>query len=75
MEKTIALIPGDGIADWAGIMSQLKQARKQEILNFELKIRPKGDRCKTDLYSKLPLEQYLTSAYEAACCVSAAYFE
>jgi hypothetical protein len=56
-------------------MAKLKQARRQEILNFELKIRPKGDRCKTDLYSKLPLEQYLTNAYKAACRISAEYFE
>ena len=69
------LIPGDGISNWTEIMANLKQARRQEILNFELKIRPKGDRCKTDLYSKLPLDQYLTNAYEAACRISAEYFE
>ena len=53
----------------------MKQAKKQEILNFELKIRPKGDRCKLDLYSKLPLEQYLTMAYRTACRVAETYFE
>lgn len=61
------LLPYDGTADWEHMISRLKSAKKQEILNFELKIRPKGDRCKLDLYSKLPLEQYLREAYDRAC--------
>lgn len=69
------LLAYDGIADWSHLVSRLKQAKKQEILNFELKIRPKGDRCKLDLYSKLPLEQYLTMAYRSACRVAETYFE
>ena len=69
------LLPGDGILDWSRVVGQLKQANPQEILNFELKIRPKGDRCVKDLYSKLPLEQYLSMAYEAARRISASYFE
>ena len=68
------LIPGDGSACWEQISTRLTQARRQEILNFELKIRPKGSRCTHDLYSKLPLEQYLTKAYKAACAVTAPYF-
>ena len=68
------LLPGDGTACWEQIVTKLTQARRQEILNFELKIRPKGDRCTHDLYSKLPLEQYLTKAYKAACAVTTPYF-
>lgn len=69
------LLAYDGIADWANNIARLKQARPQEILNFELKIRPKGDRCKTDLYSKIPLEQYFSEAYKRACRVASSYFE
>jgi len=69
------LIPFDGIADWQENTSRLKQAKYQQILNFELKIRPKGDRCTTDLYSKTPLEQYFADAYERACRAVSGYFE
>ena len=69
------LLPGDGIALWPQIVCRLRQARQQEILNFELKIRPKGDRCKTDLYSHIPLEQYLTQAYQQASQAVSGYFE
>ena len=68
------LIPGQGIGNWEQILKRLKGAKAQEILNFELKIRPKGDRCKVDLYSKMPLEQFFREAYEAACSVAAGYF-
>ena len=60
------LIPYHGIANWEETVRRLKAVRPQEILNFELKIRPKGDRCKTDLYSKIPLEDYFTEAFQNA---------
>ena len=60
------LLPGHGIIDWDAAVCRLKTAKPQEILNFELKIRPKGDRCKLDLYSKIPLTQYFQEAYERA---------
>lgn len=68
------LLPGDGILHWDAAVEALRQARKQEILNFELKIRPKGDRCTLDLYSKLSLDEYFTAAYQRACRISSAYF-
>ena len=68
------LIPFDGIDHWENTMLRLRQARKQDILNFELKIRPKGDRCTCDLYSRLPLEQYFMKAYRQACRAAAGYF-
>jgi len=61
------LLPYHGITDWDDTVRRLKAAKKQEILNFELKIRPKGDRCKLDLYSKMSLQQYLQEAYQSAC--------
>lgn len=68
------LLPYDGTMDWAHCMDRLKQAHRQEILNFELKIRPKGDRCKLDLYSSIPLEQYFTAAYKRARHAVSSYF-
>ena len=69
------LMPYHGVADWDQWLNRLKQAKPQEILNFELKIRPKGNRCKVDLYSQMPLEQYFRESYESACRVAAGYFE
>lgn len=64
------LLIGDGNTDWKHTIDRLKNAKPQEILNFEFKIRPKGDRCKLDLYSKLPLEQFFQEAYRRACRVT-----
>jgi len=69
------LLPYDGIADWDQMVQRLKKSRRQEILNFELKIRPKGDRCVKDLYSKMPLAEYFTKAYETARRAVAGYFK
>lgn len=69
------LLPGHGKISWENAISRLKTAKKQEILNFELKIRPKGDRCTLDLYSKMPLQQYLQEAYLRACQVVAGYWD
>ena len=67
------LLIGDGNTDWAATMERLGQAKEQEILNFEFKIRPKGDRCTLDLYSTWPLEQYFVQAYQRACTIAAEY--
>lgn len=68
------LMAGDGKTDWAAVTAKLKNCRKQEILNFELKIRPKGERCVYDIYSQLPLEAYLHKAYQTAAQAVGAYF-
>lgn len=60
------LLPGDGVLDWQNIARRLQAAKPQEILNFELKIRPKGDRCKLDLYGHLPPETYFREAHRRA---------
>lgn len=69
------LLPCDGNTDWDAAIRRLKAANRQEILNFELKIRPKGDRCKLDLYSKMPLQEYLQLAYKRASQVSKEYWD
>lgn len=68
------LFPFDGKIHWAQIVSRLKLAKPQEILNFEFKIRPKGDRCILDLYSQLSPEEYFRQAYEHACRAVDGYF-
>ena len=68
------LIPGDGVIHWESALEQLKACQKQEILNLELKIRPHGERCTCDLYSRLPLETFLRQAYEKACRAVGGYF-
>ena len=69
------LLPFHGKTDWGHTVCRLKAAKPQDILNFELKIRPKGDRCKLDLYSKMPLRQYFQEAYERACLAVKGYWE
>lgn len=69
------LLPYDGILDWERSLLRLQSAKKQETLNFELKIRPKGNRCKLDLYSQMPLAQYFAKAFETATRAVSGYFE
>ena len=68
------LLPSDGKADWAVVLSRLKAAKPQTVLNFELKIRPKPGKCKVDLYSHLPLETYLQEAAHRANAFAEQYF-
>lgn len=69
------LLPGHGNMDWAAAIRRLRMANPQEILNVELKIRPKGDRCKLDLYSGIPLPQYFRDAWKTASRVAEEYFK
>ena len=69
------LLPGHGIVDWEQTIARLKSSKKQEILNLELKIRPKGDRCKLDLYSQMPLKEYFQEAYIRAEAMLKNYFD
>lgn len=72
-DDDLHLIPGDGIADWQNNVRALQQANPQETLNFELKIRPRGDRCVKDLYSHLPLEAFFRQAATKARAIADAY--
>ena len=69
------LLPYDGIINWDDALLRLKAAKKQDILNFELKIRPKGDRCVLDLYSQMPLKQYFDEAFQRASKAVGSYFK
>lgn len=69
------LLPGDGKADWAMVLSRLKAAAPQKVLNFELKILPKPSKYTADLYSHLPLEAYLNEAAHRAKAIAQGYFE
>lgn len=68
------LLIGDGNTDWKRTVDRLTGAKPQEILNFEFKIRPKGDRCTMDLYSKLPLLEFFQKAYNSTQSVTKDYF-
>lgn len=68
------LFPFDGKIHWDQTVKRLKKAKPQEILNFEFKIRPKGDRCILDLYSQLSPEVYFREAFEHACRAVEGYF-
>ena len=68
------LLPGDGKADWNVVLSRLKAAKPQEVLNFELKVRPKPGKCKVDLYGHMPLEDFLQEAAHRAKTFAEQYF-
>lgn len=68
------LLIGDGNMNWASVVNRLKEATPQQILNFEFKIRPKGDRCVMDLYSKLPLQEFFQKAYNSTQSIAKYYF-
>lgn len=52
------MLPFDGTVDWEDAVSRLKKAKKQDIINFELKF---GDRYKNTSY-----EEYFKEAYKRA---------
>ena len=58
------LLPFDGKVDWNRAVKNLKTARKQEYLNFELKFLSNGI-CRK-LYSGISVEDYVCEAYKRA---------
>ncbi len=68
------LLPGDGKADWDVVLSRLKKAKPQAVLNFELKVLPKPSKYTADLYSHLPLETFLQEAAHRAKTFANRYF-
>lgn len=69
------LLPYDGVADWDYNIERLKQARKLDILNFELNIKSKPERHDNDVYGDMSLERYFTEAYKRACKIAYRYAE
>ena len=67
------LLPYDGVADWDWNIERLKQARKLDILNFELTTRSKPERHENDLYAQMSLELYFTEVYKRACKIGYRY--
>ena len=53
-------LPGDGNLDWTHTICRLQQARRQEILNFEIKTRTRAEAdC---LYDRLSLKKFIQKA-------------
>lgn len=64
------LLPFDGVADWDGIVKRLNEHNYDGILTFELKTKSQQDRHENDKYAEMPIERYITAAYERACRVA-----
>jgi len=67
------LLPYDGIADWDRNILRLRAARKQDILNFEVKPFSQKGRHEGDGYAEMPLALYLAEAYKRACRIAYRY--
>jgi len=68
-------IPFDGSLDWDHVLTRLRSAAPQEILNFELKTRTKSKN-EADLpYLHLSLEQFIERAAERALEIAEKYDE
>ena len=64
------LLPFDGAADWADIVSRLNRCGYDDFLTFELTTSSKPGRHENDLYAKMPAEEYVAQAYIRACRVA-----
>lgn len=66
-------LPFDGNLDWNSILRRLKNAPKQEILNFEIKIRSHSKDESDMPYLHLPFEQFASKAAERANQIAEKY--
>ena len=66
-------LPYDGNIDWNLAIRKLKKAKKQTILNFELKIRSFSTDPGDLIYTQLPLEQFIAAAGKRAHQIAALY--
>ena len=55
-------LPYDGKIDWQHCLQKLANAKKQDVLNFELKIRSHSQDPADQPYAKLPLEDFIRMA-------------
>ena len=66
-------LPYDGNIDWNQAMNQLKDAAKQDILNFEFKTRSKSDAPSDLLYADLSPEAFFQAAGQRARQIAQLY--
>lgn len=65
------LLPYDGILDWDEILARLAKAKKQSLLNFEIKVRSKDPEMVP--YEKLSPEEFVALAAERAQKIAKKY--
>jgi hypothetical protein len=66
-------LPYDGKIDWQHCLQKLANAKKQDVLNFELKIRSHSQNPADQPYAKLPLEDFIRMAGQRGCQVAQMY--
>ena len=66
-------LPYDGKTDWNAAVERLKKAAKQEMLNFEIKIRSKSTDPNDLIYVGLPPEQFFQLAGNRASQIAQLY--
>jgi len=69
------LLPYDGTIQWDKLLCKLQKAKKQDILNFELKTLPRSKTPADLLYINLSLEDFIKRAAEKARLVAEKYAE
>lgn len=72
-DDDLHLIPYDGVIDWDKAIAKLKTAKKQEILNFELKTISHSIAQEDLLYANLPLCEFVAKAGERARRIAEKY--
>ncbi len=60
------LLPFDGIADWEYNTKRLKKTGFDGPLTFELNTKSKPDRHENDIYSEMPIEEYIKESFNRA---------
>lgn len=74
-DDDLHFLPYDGNIPWESTMAPMKNAPVQEILNFELKLRPASTNPKDLLYVHMPLAQYIELAGQRARRIARLYEE
>ena len=72
-DDDLHFLPYDGNIDWESTLAPLKNAPVQQILNFELKIRPASTNPKDLLYVRMPLAQFIELAGQRARRIARLY--
>ena len=69
------LLPYDGTIQWDKVLCKLQKAKRQDILNFELKTTCRSNVPTDLLYANLSLEDFIKKAGERAKLVAEKYAE